>query len=96
MDAAAVMIADARGELKTMATTDEEAAFAELLQMQNGRSPCMDCKGMLAQHTGATIAEAARLLSAYVHERRLRLTETAYALVTRALPPTVVAEARQR
>ncbi|MFE0257793.1 GAF and ANTAR domain-containing protein [Streptomyces sp. NPDC059010] len=42
-DAAAVMIADARGSLKSMATTDEEAAFAALLQVQNGYGPCMDC-----------------------------------------------------
>lgn len=33
VDAAAVMIADARGSLRTMATTDEDAAFAELLQL---------------------------------------------------------------
>ncbi|CAL9665132.1 GAF and ANTAR domain-containing protein [Streptomyces sp. enrichment culture] len=43
VDAAAVMIADARGTLKTMAATDEEAAFVELMQMQTGRGPCMDC-----------------------------------------------------
>jgi GAF domain-containing protein len=42
VDAAAV-IADARGTLKTMAATDEEAAFVELMQMQTGRGPCMDC-----------------------------------------------------
>lgn len=33
VDTAAVMIADARGSLKTMAATDEDAAFAELLQL---------------------------------------------------------------
>ncbi|MDQ1022656.1 hypothetical protein QF035_000238 [Streptomyces umbrinus] len=43
MDAAAVMIADAPGGLKTMAATDEEAAFVELLQTETGRGPCMDC-----------------------------------------------------
>ncbi|MGW7257399.1 GAF and ANTAR domain-containing protein [Streptomyces sp. NPDC054834] len=43
VDAAAVMIADARGSLKTMAATNEDAAFVELLQMQTGRGPCMDC-----------------------------------------------------
>ncbi|MES5821305.1 GAF and ANTAR domain-containing protein [Streptomyces sp. RG80] len=43
VDAAAVMIADARGSLKTMAATDDGAAFVELLQMQSGRGPCMDC-----------------------------------------------------
>ncbi|MFE3037871.1 GAF and ANTAR domain-containing protein [Streptomyces canus] len=43
VDAAAVMIADARGTLKTMAATHEEAAFVELMQMQTGQGPCMDC-----------------------------------------------------
>ncbi|MFB7651560.1 MULTISPECIES: GAF and ANTAR domain-containing protein [unclassified Streptomyces] len=43
VDAAAVMIADARGSLKTMASTDGGAAFVELLQSQTGHGPCMDC-----------------------------------------------------
>ncbi|MEW2048978.1 GAF domain-containing protein [Streptomyces sp. NPDC005476] len=43
VDAAAVMVADARGTLKTMAATEDEAAFIELMQMQVGRGPCMDC-----------------------------------------------------
>ncbi|MFC8199306.1 GAF and ANTAR domain-containing protein [Streptomyces sp. NPDC057298] len=43
VDAAAVMIADARGSLKTLAATNEEAAFVELLQTQTGSGPCMDC-----------------------------------------------------
>ncbi|MEU0252444.1 GAF and ANTAR domain-containing protein [Streptomyces sp. NPDC006184] len=43
VDAAAVMIADARGTLKTMAATEEQAAFIELMQMQTGSGPCMDC-----------------------------------------------------
>ncbi|MFE9677763.1 GAF and ANTAR domain-containing protein [Streptomyces sp. NPDC006259] len=43
VDAAAVMIADGRGILKTMAATEDGAAFVELLQMQTGRGPCMDC-----------------------------------------------------
>ncbi|MFJ7151711.1 GAF and ANTAR domain-containing protein [Streptomyces sp. NPDC100445] len=43
VDAAAVMIADARGALRTMAATEDEAAFIELMQMQTGKGPCMDC-----------------------------------------------------
>lgn len=43
VDAAAVMIADARGTLKTMAATEDEAAFIELMQLQTGHGPCMDC-----------------------------------------------------
>ncbi|MGW6486783.1 GAF and ANTAR domain-containing protein [Streptomyces sp. NPDC055056] len=51
VDAAAVMIADARGGLRTMAATEEGAAFIELLQMQTGRGPCMKC-----YRTGQTIS----------------------------------------
>ncbi|KAA0940481.1 GAF and ANTAR domain-containing protein [Streptomyces apricus] len=43
VDAVAVMIADARGTLRTMAATEDGAAFVELMQMQTGRGPCMDC-----------------------------------------------------
>ncbi|MEU6222117.1 GAF and ANTAR domain-containing protein [Streptomyces sp. NPDC047042] len=43
VDAAAVMVADARGSLKTMAATSDEAAFVELLQAQTGSGPCMEC-----------------------------------------------------
>lgn len=43
VDAAAVMIADAGGTLKTMAATEDGAAFIELMQMQTGHGPCMDC-----------------------------------------------------
>ncbi|MDC0765353.1 GAF and ANTAR domain-containing protein [Streptomyces sp. HD] len=197
-DAAAVMIADARGSLKSMATTDEEAAFAALLQVQNGYGPCMDCyrtgqavsvpdiavefgrwpklvnamgvagydsllavpmrlhertlgalallrrraghltgddvhlaqaladsatlalmhwstepargddvitrvqsaiaskatldiaKGMLAEYSGATVSEAGRLLNAYARHQHARITETAYALVSRALEPAAI------
>jgi transcriptional regulator with GAF, ATPase, and Fis domain len=43
VDAVAVMIADGRGTLRTMAATEEGAAFVELMQLQSGRGPCMDC-----------------------------------------------------
>ncbi|MET7475976.1 GAF and ANTAR domain-containing protein [Streptomyces sp. NPDC005648] len=197
-DASAVMIADARGTLKTMASTDDDAAFAELLQVQSGHGPCMDCyrtgkavsvpdiavecerwprlaaamieagygslqaipmrlhdrtlgaltllrrrtgrlpeddlhlaqaladsatlalmhwstepargddvvtrvqsviaakatleiaKGMIAEYTGSSPADAARLLSAYADHVHVRLTETAYALVTRTMEPAAI------
>jgi transcriptional regulator with GAF, ATPase, and Fis domain len=201
VDAAAVMIADARGGLKTMASTDEDAAFAELLQLQNGHGPCMDCyrtgepvsvpdmaaeyerwpklvaamieagydslqaipmrlherslgaltllrrdpgylteddealaqaladsavlalmhwsaepaqvddvitrvqsviaakatleiaKGMVAQYADITIGDAARMLGAYASGQRVRLTETAHALVTRGMTPADIVDA---
>ncbi|MFK0128448.1 GAF and ANTAR domain-containing protein [Streptomyces nigra] len=202
-DAAAVMIGDARGSLKTMATTDEEAAFIELLQVQTGQGPCMECyrtagpvavadiateyarwpklvgvmlesgygslqaipmqlhdrpigvltllrgntgrlphsdghlaqaladsatlglmhwsteptrgddvitrvqsviaakatldiaKGLLAQHADVSVGEAARLLHAYATLRRLRLTDTAHALVTRELDLSEVVQGQR-
>ncbi|HSX99375.1 MAG TPA: GAF domain-containing protein [Streptomyces sp.] len=201
-DAAAVMIADARGSLRTMAATDEEAAFAEMLQAQTGHGPCMEsyrseqpvsvpdiaaeqerwpvlaevmtrtgyaslqavpmrlqdrslgsltllrrrtgrlseedvqlaqaladsatlalmhwstepsrrddvitrvqsaiaaktsleiAKGMIAEYAGTTVAEAARLLSSYAALRRVRLTETVHALVTRGIDPAAVVKAK--
>ncbi|MCF6525459.1 GAF and ANTAR domain-containing protein [Streptomyces sp. JJ36] len=42
VDAAAVMMADARGSLRTMAASEDEAEFLELLQLQTGSGPCMD------------------------------------------------------
>jgi signal transduction protein with GAF and PtsI domain len=203
VDAAAVMIADARGGLRTMASTDEDAAFTELLQLQNGHGPCVDCyrigepvsvpdiaaeqanwphlvaavieagydslqaipvqlhrrtlgvltllrrqlgplapddvhlaqaladsaalalmhwstgpgraddvitrvqsaiaskatleiaKGMIAQYADTTISEASQLLTAYAKQRRLRLTETVQALVTRDMDPAAIVEAKR-
>ncbi|MFF8191390.1 GAF and ANTAR domain-containing protein [Streptomyces bobili] len=43
VDAAAVMIADGRGTPKTMAATEDGAAFVGLLQMRTGRGRCTDC-----------------------------------------------------
>ncbi|WAU85992.1 GAF and ANTAR domain-containing protein [Streptomyces sp. Qhu-G9] len=203
VDAAAVMIADARGSLKTMAATNEEAAFVELLQTQTGSGPCMDCyrtgeahsvpditaererwpklvtamtdagyrslqtvpvrlherplggltllntragampnddahlaqaladsaalalmhwsteptrsddvitrvqsaiavkaileiaKGMIAEYTGGTIAEAGQLLADYARRHRVSLAETVHALVSRTMDPTVILSARE-
>lgn len=53
IDAAAVMVTDARGVLRTMAASTEEAAFLELLQLQSGSGPCLDC-----YRTGSQLAIA--------------------------------------
>ncbi len=204
VDAAAVMMGDAHGRLRTMATTDEDAAFAELVRLQNGNGPCTDsyhvgelvsvpdiaaeyerrpklvtamikygynslqaipmrlqgrplgaltllrrqpghlndddvhlaqaladsavlalmhwsaeparvddvitrvqsaiaakatleiAKGMVAQYADTTISKAAQLLTAYANGRRIRLTETAHALVTRGMTPAAVLEPQPR
>ncbi|WP_346166470.1 GAF and ANTAR domain-containing protein [Streptomyces javensis] len=197
-DAAAVMMADARGGLRIMASSSEDATFLELLQLQSGSGPCVDsfhsgqamkardlsreearwpafvrpalkagyhslltvplrlhervigavnlfrhgvgelssdeeqvaqaladvaalalmhwakeptgndelvtrvqsalaakavletAKGMVAQHAGVSIGEAARRLRAYAERHQVRLTETAQALTSRTLDLTAV------
>lgn len=42
VDAAGVMMKDARGSLRTMAASSEEAALLELLQLQNSSGPCVE------------------------------------------------------
>ncbi|MEU4033488.1 GAF and ANTAR domain-containing protein [Streptomyces collinus] len=42
-DAVGVMVASTRGDLRTLAVTDEEAAFLELFQLQTDEGPCLDC-----------------------------------------------------
>ncbi|MFJ9644090.1 GAF and ANTAR domain-containing protein [Streptomyces sp. NPDC101206] len=42
-DAGGVMMGDARGGLRIMAASGEEAVLLELLQLQTGSGPCVDC-----------------------------------------------------
>jgi GAF domain-containing protein len=42
-EAAGIMLADGHGNLRTVASSSEDAAFTELLQLQAGQGPCMDC-----------------------------------------------------
>ncbi|GAY08366.1 GAF and ANTAR domain-containing protein [Pseudonocardia sp. N23] len=42
-DAAAIMIVDPDGELRTVAASSEDAQLMELLQLQSGEGPCVEC-----------------------------------------------------
>lgn len=42
-DAVGVMMANSRGELRTMAVTDDTAALVELFQLHTDEGPCLDC-----------------------------------------------------
>ncbi len=42
-DAAGIMMSDGRGRLRVIASSQERAAFLELLQLQAGEGPCVDC-----------------------------------------------------
>jgi GAF domain-containing protein len=42
-DAAGIVLADARRQLRVVAASGEDATVMELLQLQNDEGPCMDC-----------------------------------------------------
>ncbi|HEX4253128.1 MAG TPA: GAF and ANTAR domain-containing protein [Pseudonocardia sp.] len=42
-DAAGIMLADPRHELRVVASSSEDAQLMELLQLQNNEGPCLDC-----------------------------------------------------
>ena len=42
-DAAGIMLADARRDLRVVAASSEDAELMELLQLQNGEGPCLEC-----------------------------------------------------
>ncbi|MFC4943206.1 GAF and ANTAR domain-containing protein [Pseudonocardia sp. GCM10023141] len=42
-DAAGIVITDARGDLRAVASSSEDAQLMELLQLQSNEGPCLDC-----------------------------------------------------
>ncbi len=49
-DAAGILLADAQGTLQVVATSNEESAMLELLQLQADQGPCVECF-----HTGVPV-----------------------------------------
>lgn len=60
-DAAGIVLADARGELRAVAASSQDAQLMELLQLQSDQGPCLDCvrSGSPVSVTDLTIAAAA-------------------------------------
>lgn len=58
-DAAAIVLGDARRELRAVASSSEAARVMELLQLQNDQGPCLDCFQSAARVSIADLAEQA-------------------------------------
>jgi GAF domain-containing protein len=57
-DAAGIVLADARGELRAVAASNEAAELMELLQLQSSEGPCLDCYHQAARVSVTDLHEA--------------------------------------
>jgi transcriptional regulator with GAF, ATPase, and Fis domain len=57
-DAAGIVLLDGRQEPRVMASSSEAAETMELLQLQSGQGPCLDCYRAVAQVSVADLTEA--------------------------------------
>jgi transcriptional regulator with GAF, ATPase, and Fis domain len=61
VDAAGLLLADPRGELRVVAASSEAARLIELFQLQNDQGPCLDCyRSGAPVHAADLAAEAGR------------------------------------
>jgi len=61
VDAAGLLLADPRGELRVVAASSEVARLIELFQLQNDQGPCLDCfRSGLPVHASDLTGEAER------------------------------------
>jgi len=59
-DAAAILLLDPDGSLRTVAASNDDAAFLELLQLQAGEGPCVECVRTLSPVTVTDLADTER------------------------------------
>ncbi len=57
-DAAAIVLADPREELRVVASSSEDAELMELLQLQSDQGPCLDCYRSAAPVSVPDLSEA--------------------------------------
>jgi GAF domain-containing protein len=71
-DAAGIVLGDAWGTLRVVASSSEDAELVELLQLQNDEGPCLECVRTATPVTVPDLDEAARRWPAFaaaVHEQ---------------------------
>jgi len=64
-DAAGILLGDARTELRVVASSSEDAQVMELLALQAGDGPCLECFQNVAPISVADLAEAAERWPAF-------------------------------
>ena len=65
-NAAGILLSDRRLELQVVATSSEDAALMELLQLQAGEGPCMECFHSVSPVSVSDLVEAADRWPGYV------------------------------
>ena len=106
-DAAGILLADARGDLRVVASTNEQTEWMELMQLQADEGPCVECFRTGAPVSVADLADAAarwpRFVAALDGARRLPLGACAAAAAARRghrhaepVPPAAGPAARRR
>jgi GAF domain-containing protein len=65
-EAAGLMLADDRGQLRAVASSDESADVMELLQLQAGEGPCLDCFHTATPVNVPELTESAKLWPRFV------------------------------
>lgn len=83
--AAGIVLSDGRGRLRSIAASQDRAAFLELLQLQTGDGPCVEC-----YRTGTA------LVLARVAEHAERWPQLVPALLTAGFPAVVAVPLRLR
>ncbi|MCJ0869758.1 GAF domain-containing protein [Streptomyces sp. AP-93] len=89
VDAAGVMLANARNQLRPAAATDDRVALTELMQTQAGQGPCVDAFTFGAPVHADRLSDHEERWPAFLRVARSSGYESAHALPLRAREHTV-------